>query len=147
TSGQALAWLFREPPSAVDEGDDESDVDHHREQGEPHRGDARAAAPRGNLFGAHRLLRHGDRKLRHQCAVPRVPRATISASGGTSQLWYGAGEGSSHSRPWAPSHTRSVAFAPPFTHCQMAIGNSSCDRPKPNAPIEDTMFHSENCVE
>jgi hypothetical protein len=32
-------------------------------------------------------------------------------------------------------------------HFQMMYGNSSCERPKPNAPIDETMFQSANCVE
>ena len=37
--------------------------------------------------------------------------------------------------------------AAPFAHFQMMYTNSSCERPKPNAPIDDTMFQSANCVE
>src|SRR5262245_16228035 len=79
-----------------------------------------------------------------QCSTPR---AMISRAGGVDQLWYGGGEESSHSRPCAPSQERAFAFSPAFTHFQMMYGKSSCDRPKPNPPIEDTMFQSANCVE
>ena len=71
----------------------------------------------------------------------------ISRDGGRVQLWYGGGEESSHSRPCAPSQERDFAFSPLLMHFQMMYGKSSCERPKPNAPIEDTMFQSANCVE
>jgi GNAT superfamily N-acetyltransferase len=44
---------------------------------------------------------------RYVVLMPNNPRG-----GGVSQLWYGAGVGSSHSRPCAPSHGRAGAFSP-----------------------------------
>ena len=48
-------------------------------------------------------------------AAPMPPRPYLTA-GGVSKLWYGGGEDSVHSSPSAPSHTLSVALAPPLTH-------------------------------
>src|SRR5688572_4643704 len=121
--------------------DDERHVERQRHESEQDGGAARPGAALGDLF-----RRHGGRFTRcvHQCCTPR---ATISRDGGSVQLWYGGGDVSCHSRPRAPSQTSLVAFWPPFTHFQMMYGNSSCERPKPNAPSEDTMFQSVNCVE
>ena len=71
----------------------------------------------------------------------------ISRDGCSVQLWYGGGEDSSHSRPCEPSQTWLVAGEPLFTHFQMIHGSNSCDRPKPNAPSDYTMFQSANCTE
>ena len=38
------------------------------------------------------------------------------------------------------------ALAPPRTQRMISHTNSSCDRPKPKAPIDETMFQSVNCV-
>ena len=61
-------------------------------------------------------------------------------------MWYGTGEGSVHSSVVAPSHGFAGAFSPsPRMHLITAHRNTSCDRPKPNAPIDETMFQSVNC--
>src|SRR5687767_5993865 len=94
-------------------------------------------------FVRRSLICSGVSVVMTQCCTPR---ATISRDGGSVQLWYGGGEESSHSRPCELSQTWPVALAPPFTHFQMMNGNSSCDRPKPNAPMDDTRFQSANCT-
>src|SRR5688572_11038193 len=101
---------------------DERDVERERHQTEDDGGPAHLGTPRRDF-----LIREGL----HQCCTPR---ATISRDGGGSQLWYGGGDDSSHSRPCAASQTRPSAFTPPFTYFQMMYGSSSCERPKPNAP-------------
>src|SRR5690606_7480687 len=103
---------------------------------------ARLGAPCGDFLGCHGC-RHA-RNSAHQCGTPL---ATSSRDGGSVQLWYGGGELSSHSRPLAPSQERSAALVPAFTHFQMMYGKRSCERPKPKAPMDDTMFQSANCVE
>src|SRR6267154_3402791 len=73
-----------------------------------------------------------------QCAQWNAPLAITASEGGVCQEWYGAGEGNSHSRPCAPSHgLLTVTRVPDFTHLMIRYGNSSCDKPKPNPPIED----------
>ena len=47
-----------------------------------------------------------------------IVRQMTLRGGGVSQLWYGAGVGSSHSRPCAPSHGRAGAFSPERTAFQ-----------------------------
>src|SRR5688572_19031672 len=116
---------------------DECHVEGQCHETEQPGGAACLRTPRADFF-----RRHGRRS--HQCCTPR---ATSSRDGGSVQLWYGGGELSSHSRPRAPSQERPSDFEPAFTHFQMMYGNSSCDRPKPNAPSEDTRFQSANCTE
>ena len=63
-------------------------------------------------------------------------------TGGVSNEWYGAGEGRCvHSSESAPSHCLSAAFSPLERAFRMMYRNYSCDRPKPNAPIEEILFH------
>src|SRR5699024_2231541 len=47
---------------------------------------------------------------RHQCDTSPCASWVSSMTGGMVKVWWGAGEGTVHSRPRAPSHTRSVAF-------------------------------------
>src|SRR5262249_6600829 len=44
------------------------------------------------------------------------PRGRHLISGGSSNVWCGAGDGTVHSRPCAPSQTCAVAFGPPRAH-------------------------------
>ena len=68
-------------------------------------------------------------------------------TGASSKVWYGAGDGTVHSRPCAPSQTSAVALRAAAHALQITMyTNSSCDRPKPNAPMMETMFQSANCV-
>src|SRR5450830_740548 len=68
-------------------------------------------------------------------------------SGGVSKVWNGAGDGTVHSRPSAPSHGLSAAFWPP-----RMVGSTTnsrkytCARPKPKAPIETMALKSVNWV-
>src|ERR1700751_5838338 len=64
--------------------------------------------------------------------------------GGVSEGWYGAGEGRLHSSVSEPSHGRAGAGAPKMMHFSTMYRNSACDNPKPNAPIDATMFQSVN---
>src|SRR5690606_37783992 len=66
--------------------------------------------------------------------------------GGVSKVWCGAGLGTVHSRPCGVSQTSAVAGWPlPRTHLYTQYTNRSCDSPKPNEPIEDSMLKSANC--
>ena len=70
----------------------------------------------------------------------------VTMTGGVSNVWYGAGDGSVHSSVSAPSHGRAGAGAPLRIVFSTAYSRTSCDRPKPNAPIDATTFQSVNCV-
>src|SRR5690606_5931285 len=77
----------------------------------------------------------------------RLPYSTYLTVGGVSKVWNGAGLGTVHSRPSAPSQGLSAAFSPPriegITTARMKY---TCIRPKPNAPIEAIMLKSVNCA-
>src|ERR1700684_884842 len=72
--------------------------------------------------------------------------ATTASEGGVSQEWKGGGDGSSHSRPWAPSQARLPIGVPCLMHFQMMYGKRNCESQNPNPPIDDTMFQSVNCT-
>ena len=60
--------------------------------------------------------RTDERCLPFQCGAAR---AITASSGGSIQEWYGAGEGSSHSSPCAPSQGFAGARSPPITQRMM----------------------------
>src|SRR5450755_129772 len=74
--------------------------------------------------------------------------AAAFSFGGVSKVWNGAGDGTSHSSPSAPSQGRCGATAP----LPRIIGSTTakkkytCVMPKPNAPIVATMLKSVNCI-
>ena len=63
-----------------------------------------------------------------------------------SQTSDGAGDGTVHSSPLGASHTRSVALAP-FFAVSSTQTKTSCEKPKPSAPILAIMLKSANWVE
>src|SRR5476651_1099738 len=78
------------------------------------------------------------------------PQRHYFTVGGVSNVWNGAGLGTVHSRPSAPSHGLSAAFArsPPPRYVGNATANRkyTCARPKPNAPMVATWLKSVNCA-
>src|SRR5690606_9716245 len=65
-------------------------------------------------------------------------------TGGVLKVWNGAGDGTVHSRPRAPSQARAGALAPYFSEwAKMKIIMNGV-RNMPNAPIELTRFQSAN---
>src|ERR1700722_3978339 len=114
--------------TAIHQQGHEAEIQQRRQNPEPQRPVADAAPQRSvqtsRPAGAHRI------------------------SGAVLKLWYGAGDGSVHSRPveCVPSQTSAVAFLPPRTHWMIKIGNRICDSPKANPPMDDTMFQSVNCT-
>src|SRR5690606_10033729 len=67
-------------------------------------------------------------------------------TGGVWNVWCGAGDGTVHSSPSAPSHGLSPAGAPPRADLITTQTKISCARPKPNAPMLETMLKSANCT-
>src|ERR1700754_4051360 len=116
--------------------DDEADEDRHRDRGE----DQPQAQVVLLLFGRHRA------DLR--AAQPITLVAAAFSFGGVSKVWNGAGDGTSHSRPSAPSHGCCGAFSPLPRIIGTTTANRkyTCDSPKPNAPIDATMLKSVNCI-
>src|SRR5690625_4119742 len=84
-------------PEHADQDHDHGDANPH---GAPHAGTylVGVAAP---------VLVH---RRRHQCATSPCASWLSSITGGMAKVWCGAGDGTVHSRPRAPSQTRSVAF-------------------------------------
>ena len=74
--------------------------------------------------------------------------AAAFSFGGVSNVWNGAGEGNSHSRPSAPSQ----GFAGAGSPLPRIIGNTTkkkkytCISPNPKAPMEATALKSANCI-
>ena len=68
-------------------------------------------------------------------------------TGGTSKVWNGAGDGTVHYRPLAPSHTRSVAFFfEPHTAWISTPTKISCEAPNRKPPIELIMLKLANAT-
>src|SRR5690606_36209872 len=91
-----------------------------------------------------------QRQAAHQQGGPQVigfAGAHHFTSGGFSKVWNGAGLGTVHSRPSAPSHGFAGALAPP-----RMVGSTTANRkytwlqPKPNAPIDTIILKSVNCT-
>src|SRR3546814_15131313 len=88
-------------------------MNHHRDRRLDQSGTTHAGAARGLLVtamvgGGHgQVARHAGQWVMSPCA-----RSPSRMTGGVVNVWCGAGDGTVHSRPLAPSHTRSVAFAP-----------------------------------
>ena len=58
-------------------------------------------------------------------------------TGGTSKVWNGAGDGTVHSRPLAPSHERSAAFFfEKYTQWMITPRKISCEAPNQKPPME-----------
>src|SRR5690349_16903248 len=98
---------------------------------------------RGEEEQGDRSQDQGDAK------IPLLRRLALGihhfTSGGFSKVWNGAGLGTVHSRPSAPSHGFASAFAPPrMVGSTTANRKYTCDRPKPKAPIDTSMFQSVN---
>src|SRR6185312_13406673 len=87
------------------------------------------------------------------CAFDRLGAQRLGhcahlTTGGVSNVWYGAGDGSVHSSVVAPSHGLPGAFSPLCAmHFRTTYRKMNCDRPNQNAPTVDTMFQSVNCCE
>src|SRR3569832_271917 len=90
-----------------------------------------------------------------QCAAeaPTMRVAAALSFGGVSNVWKGAGDGTSHSRPSAPAPSGSFqgrcgAFSPlpRITGSTTKKKKYTCDRPNQNAPIDATMLKSANCA-
>ena len=60
------------------------------------------------------------------------------------KVWCGAGEGTVHSRPSAPSHGRAGALAPYSLECSRMPNIMNGVTNMPNAPIELIRFQSAN---
>src|SRR5690606_19230882 len=68
-------------------------------------------------------------------------------TGGVSKVWKGAGEGTDHSRPVAPSHAWAGAGSPILRAALMTSHRKiSWDKPNQNAPMVATMLKSVNCA-
>ncbi|MNW70036.1 hypothetical protein D3C74_492100 [compost metagenome] len=62
-------------------------------------------------------------------------------------MWNGAGDGTVHSSPSAPSHGLSAAFSPPrYDGSTTKKKKYTCIRPKPSAPIDAIALKSVNWV-
>ena len=107
---------------------DEADIEHGREQREPQR-----RAPHAALAIVILTLR------RPRLTSPRARFRSCDTAPASSA--------STPGRAACRRPTRvSLAFAPARIELKIRYANSSCDRPKPNAPIEEIMFQSANCV-
>src|SRR3990167_62746 len=105
--------------------------------------------------------RHGGQQQRHATVgfflvsshvhapcQPITRVAVASSLGGFSNVWKGAGEGTPHSRPSAPSHGLAGALAP-LPRMQGSTTNTkkyTCARPKPSEPMEAIALKSANCM-
>src|SRR6476661_246505 len=68
-------------------------------------------------------------------------------SGGVSKVWNGAGLGTVHSRPSAPSHGLASAFWPPrMVGITTKNRKNTWLRPKPKAPTDTIWLKSVNCT-
>src|SRR3546814_2924345 len=86
-----------------------SDLDRrHDQRGTTHAGAARGLFVTAMVGGGHgQVARHVGQWVMSPCA-----RSPSRMTGGVVNVWCGAGDGTVHSRPLAPSHTWLVAFAP-----------------------------------
>src|SRR6185437_11867117 len=119
--------------------------DHHRDKN-------RHGAPHATTTARGVLVCH---RLRHVHRFPRPNQACTSPcasssswiTGGTAKVWCGAGEGTVHSKPLAPSHTRSAAFF--FEKNAQWISTPrkiSCEAPNRKPPIELIMLKLANAT-
>src|SRR6185312_13712347 len=84
---------------------------------------------------------------KHQSFTWPCASSSSWITGGSSKVWYGAGDGTVHSRPLAPSHTRSVAFF--FEKNTQWISTPmkiSCEAPNRKPPIELIMLKLANAT-
>src|SRR6185312_11748695 len=80
------------------------------------------------------------------CTLP-CANSSSWITGGTLKVWCGAGEGTVHSSPLAPSHTRSVAFFfEKNTQWITTPRKISCEAPNRNPPIELIMLKLANAT-
>src|SRR4051812_7022442 len=128
---------------------------------EEHHGDGRQdqRQPQVRLLAIVLVHRHGP-----QCAAPWLgftdrgsassTRVAVGSSrGGVSNVWKGAGEGTSHSRPSAPRPSASfqgrcgAATPLPRMHgSTMKKKKYTWAKPKKKAPTEATALKSANCI-
>ena len=83
------------------------------------------------------------------CGQPRVePSVNYFTVGGSSNVWNGAGDGTVHSRPSAPSHGLAGAASPFWNiHARSTHHRKiNCDRPNQKAPTVAMAWKSVNCV-
>src|SRR5690606_33176289 len=67
--------------------------------------------------------------------------------GGSTKVWKGAGDGTVHSRPVAPSHGLAGAGSPrPFQALRVRNRKISCEKPKKKAPMVAISLKSVNCA-
>src|SRR4029453_11461279 len=111
-------------------GDDDADEKHRRDARERERGPEVANMCRSRFDGVHLKIEPGR--------FTRVARLFIYlTSGGVSNVWYGAGDGTVHSSVSAPSHGLAGAFSPlPITHFSTAKRKISWGAPTRNDPSE-----------
>src|SRR5205085_5956221 len=104
--------------------------------------------PGSSPGGGSRVVAPGSVPWSSDAGQPITLVAVASSLGGFSKVWNGAGDGTSHSRPSAPSHGFCGAGSP----LPRIIGTTTnrkkytCIRPKPKAPIDASMLKSANCI-
>src|SRR3546814_18995238 len=90
--------------------------------------------------GGHgQVARHAGQWVMSPCA-----RSPSRMTGGVVNVWCGAGDGTVHSRPLAPSHTRSVAFAPLRLALHRIANISNRVMNMPHAPMDLTTLPPAN---
>src|SRR5690606_16183936 len=101
----------------------------------------RRAASSGESIGAFMdsANRHPAQWVTSPCA-----RSPSLMTGGVLKVWCGAGDGTVHSRPRAPSHGRAGATAPFFSEWNRMPNIMNGVTNMPNAPIELIRFQSAN---
>src|SRR5690606_9292164 len=123
--------------------EDERDVDQHRDRRHHQRGAAHARAARGAVVVVVVGGGHGQAHVAQWVMSPWA-RSPSRITGGRVKVWCGAGEGTVHSRPLAPSQTRAVALAPLRLELHRIANIRKGVMNMPNAPIELTRFQSAN---
>src|SRR6185312_1052787 len=120
------------------------EADHHRDQ-DLHRAAHAAALVRG-VDVVNRLCHFHGFPADQACTLPCASSSSW-ITGGTEKVWCGAGEGTVHSSPLAPSHTRSVAFfLEKNTQWITTPRKISCEAPNRKPPIELTMLKLANAT-
>src|SRR3546814_2182055 len=74
------------------------------------------------------------------CAKSPWARSPSRITGGVVKVWWGAGDGTVHSRPLAPSQARASARAPLRLDCHRMKNMKNGVTNMPKAPIELTRF-------
>src|SRR5690606_31920917 len=124
-------------------GEDEADVDQHRDP----RHDQRRATHAGTARGAVVIVvggrGHGPGHVAQWVMSP-CARSPSRITGGVLKVWCGAGDDTVHSRPLAPSQTRSVAWTPLRLEVHRIANIRNGVTNMPNAPIELIRFQSAN---